>query len=143
MRLRQAHALLEAAAAIEALGLGFETCPFDHDHPYAADRSGDDYLDGSAEFNDPDSPQRDTRYYGIKLSPGPGAFGITVQLTYGMGPDPELLLIEAFQVWRHVEGFESFDTGGVGARIAALVASAVEEHERPYREAYEQRAARA
>lgn len=141
MRLRQAHALLEAAAAIEALGLGFEMYPFDHDHPQNAIRTGEDYLDGAAEFNDPDTPERNTRYYGITLSPGPGAFSITVQLVYGMGPDPELLLVEAFQVWQHADGTEGFDTGGVSARIAALVASTVTEHEKPYRAAYEQRVA--
>lgn len=140
MRLRQARALLEAAAAIEALGLGFELHPLDYDHPQSADLTGEDHLDGGAEFNDPDTPDRHTRYYGITLSPGPGTFGITAQLVYGLGPDPDLLLVEGFQIWQHGEGSEALDTGGVGTRIAALVASAVNEHEEPYRVAYLQRA---
>ncbi|WP_433855165.1 hypothetical protein [Streptomyces kronopolitis] len=131
MRLRQAHAILEAAAAIEALGLGFETWPYDHDHPNAI--AGDeDFLVGYAEICPAATPGWNVRSYHLALRPGPGSFDVNVQLNFEFGSCAVPLLDETIQVWRHAEGSEPFDTGGAGHKIAHLVAGAVAKHEKPY-----------
>ncbi|MGW2920444.1 hypothetical protein ACWDBF_21635 [Streptomyces angustmyceticus] len=134
MRLRQAHAILEAAAAIEALGLGFETWPYDHDHPDAV-ADDEDFLVGNAEFCPAATPGWNAREYYLALRPGPGPFDINVQLNFGPGPDAVPLLDETVQVWRHAEGSDPFDTGGAGEQIARLVADAVAKQEKPYLDA--------
>lgn len=146
MRLRQAHAILEAATALEALSIegstvGFSTALFEWDQPGNNVRVRYDYIDGDVEFNDPDRPNTDTRFYGLQLEPGPGDRNITVSVDFGFGPEQEPVLHQVCEVWAHTPdgAGERFRTG-VGKQIAEQVAAAVREHERPYVEAYQRRA---
>ena len=143
MRLRQAHAIIEAAAALEAAGLDFELGPFDYDRYGTAPSITDDHMTGFTEFNDPDKPGRNARIYNIDLTPGPDDHRVTVHLKFGFGDDGRVLLHEAFDVSQTSNGDdESGFRGLVGARIAELAARAVREHEKPYVAAYEERARR-
>jgi hypothetical protein len=139
MRLRQAHAILEAATALEAMGLGFELQPLHHDYPGNLTTSGRDAMTGGAEISDPDDPDgADHRAYGIKIAPGPDDDTIEAHLTLGLGPDPEPLLYSKVSVAMEVREAERF-RGLVGATIAERIADAVREHEKPYRAAHEER----
>ena len=141
MRLRQAHAILEAATALEAAGLGFELWPYHHDFPGNATRDARDRISGGAEFSDPDMGDRDARIYNIDLRPGPDDDHIEAVLTLGLGPDPEPLLHTEWSVALDTREDERFQ-GLVGAQLAEQIAAAVREHEKPYRAAYEERARR-
>ncbi|HEY6114647.1 MAG TPA: hypothetical protein VI172_01700 [Candidatus Dormibacteraeota bacterium] len=139
MRLRQAHAILEAATALEACGLGFELSPLQYDYPGAPRRATQDAMSGYTEFTDPDKNDRDARVYNIDLRPGPDDDHIEAHLTYGLGPDPESLLYSKWSVAIDVGDAERF-RGLVGAQLAEKIADIVREHEKPYRDAYEKRA---
>lgn len=139
MRLRQAHAILEAATALEASGLGFELWPYHHDFPGNTSRDKRDRMSGYAEICDPDDPEgANHRHYAIDLMPGPGDDSIEACLTLGIGPDPECLLYSKWSVAMDVREEERF-RGLVGAQLADKITEAVREHEKPYRAAYEQR----
>lgn len=142
MRLRQAHAILEASTALEAMGLGFELQPFHHDYPGNLATSGRDAMSGGTEISDPDDPDdADHRAYGIEIAPGPDDDTIEAHLTLGLGPDPESLLYSKVSVAMEVREAERF-RGLVGASLAEKIADAVREHEKPYRAAYEERTRR-
>jgi hypothetical protein len=138
MRLRQAHAILEAATALHAAGLGFELFPFDHDRP-GAYPVPDDYMTGYAEFNDPDNPTGDTRTYNLDLTPGSDGRTVSARVMFGY-VDGDVLLDERFDVAAPDEEGETF-RGLVGAGIAERVVRVVTEHEKPHREAYRKRSA--
>lgn len=143
MRLRQAHAILEAATALEACGLGFELWPLQYDFP-GAPRTANrrDAMSGFAEIVDPDDPNgAHHRTYNIDIGPGPDDDTIEAHLTLGLGPDPESLLYSKWCVTPDAQEEERF-RGLVGARLAEKIADVVREHEKPYRAAYEQRARR-
>lgn len=143
MRLRQAHAILEAATALEAAGLGFELWPYHHDFPGNTGRTKRDYMNGSAEITDPDDPEGDHhRTYNIDILPSPDDDHIEASLTLGVGPDPESLLYSKWSVAMDAREEERF-RGLVGAQLAEKIADTVREHEKPYRAAYEKRARRA
>lgn len=140
MRLRQAHAILEAATALEAMGLGFELWPLHHDFPGNTVRSARDRMSGGTEFSDPDMDGREARVYNIDILPGPDDDHIEAHLTLGLGPDPESLLYAKYSVAPEVREAERF-RGLVGATLAEKIAETVRAHEQPYRDAYERRRA--
>lgn len=143
MRLRQAHAILETAAALQAAGLGFEIFPFDHDRDDLIRPPADDYLTGYAEFNDPDHGGSYTRTYHVNIEPHPDGHRISATVTFGYGADAPCLRYEVVTVWMaHDEGENPSFRGLVGAGLADRIADAVREHEKPFRTAYEERAAR-
>ena len=136
MRLRQAHAILEAATALEAAGLGIDMYPFDHDEPGSAVRV--DHMTGFVEYADPDTPGRNARVYNIDLNPTRDGQHVEVYLTYGLGPDGDCLLYSKHNVTGEDPEVPRF-RGLVGARIAERVAEEIRKSEQPYRDAYEQR----
>ena len=138
MRLRQAHAILEAATALEAMGLGFELGPLQYDYPGNLVPSGRDAMSGGTEFSDPDMDGYEARVYNIDILPGPDDDHIEAHLTLGVGPDPESLLYSKYSVAMDASKAERFRSL-VGAQLAADIADKVREHEQPYRAAYEQR----
>ena len=138
MRLRQAHAILEAATALEAAGLGFELWPLQYDFPGAPRTASVDKMSGYTEFTDPDREGRDARIYNIDIGPGPDDDTIEASLTFGLGPDPEFLLYSKWSVATDTDAPERF-RGLVGAKLAEEITNTVREHEKPYRAAYEER----
>ncbi|MFI6560416.1 hypothetical protein [Streptomyces sp. NPDC050534] len=143
MRLRQAHAILETATALEAAGIGFELFPFDHDRDDLVRPPADDYMTGYAEFNDPDHGDSHTRTYHINIEPHPDGRRISATLTFGYGNDAPCLKCEAVTVWmEHDEAENPSFRGLVGAGLANRIADAVREHEKPFRAAYEERSNR-
>lgn len=135
MRLRQAHAILEAATALEASGLGFELWPFDYDAQGSAVTV--DQMTGFAEFNDPDTPESDTRNYNIDLKPGPDKDTVEVYLTFQYN---ECLLYSKRSVSQPARDDDGSSFRGlVGAQIAEEVAELVRQHEKPYQDAYVRR----
>lgn len=139
MRLRQAHAILEAATALEAAGLGFELWPLHHDFPGNTSHSTDDRMSGSAEITDPDDPDgAHYRHYCIDITPGPDDDTIEAHLGFGIGPDPESLLYAKWSVAMDPQEDERF-RGLVGAHLAEKIVAVVREHEKPFRAAYEER----
>ncbi|MFI9598922.1 hypothetical protein ACIHCX_03405 [Streptomyces sp. NPDC052043] len=136
MRLRQAHAILEAAIALEASGLGVEMVPFDYDKPGSC--VDVDHMTGFAEFTDPDTPGRDARTYNIDLKPSSDGKHVEVYLTYGFDPDGGCLLYGK----RSVAGEDPDEPrfrGLVGADIAERVVEEIRKHEQSFRAAYEER----
>ncbi|WP_329131663.1 hypothetical protein OG552_10805 [Streptomyces sp. NBC_01476] len=138
MRLRQAHAILEAGTALMANG--FELHPFDYDNPGLVDYVSDDYLTGYAEFHDPDHPRDHTRTYNIDLKPGPDDDTIEVYLLFGYGADAPCLLYSKARVAPADRDDLEF-RGRVGTEIAERVAEEVRKNEQPYRDEYERRTA--
>lgn len=142
MRLRQAHAILEAATALEAAGLGFELWPHHHDFPGNYAPTKRDSMSGFAEILDPDDPEgAHHRTYNVDILPGPDDDSIEAYLTFGLGPDPECLLYSKYSVAMEKQESERFQ-GLVGAQVAEKIAEMVREHEQPFRAAYEERARR-
>jgi len=138
MRLRQAHAILEAATALEAMGLGFELGPLQYDYPGNLVPSGRDAMSGGTEFTDPDMDGQEARVYNVDILPGPDDDHIEAHLTLGLGPDPESLLYSKYSVAMEVREAERF-RGLVGATLAEKIAKTVREREQPFRDAYENR----
>lgn len=139
MRLRQAHAILEASTALAAKGLGFTLHPYDHDTPGTVGLVPDDYLTGFAEFNDPDHPDDHARTYNIDIKPGPDN-AIEVYLMFGYGADAPCLLYSKVNVGP--TGDEDYEFHGlVGATIADRVAEEVRKNEEPYQQEYRLRTA--
>ena len=135
MRLRQAHAILEAATALEAAGLGIDMAPFDYDEPGSlidADR-----MDGGVDITDPDD-DGNARSYNIELKPTRDERHVEAILEYGLGPDRQCLYRRRYAVTAENPD-ESCFRGLVGARIAEEIAQVIREHEQPYRTAYEER----
>lgn len=144
MRLRQAHALLEIAKAIEDAGINFEFHPFDHDK-FGALPAADDYMTGFAEFNDPDNPTGNTRTYGADIVPGPGPFDVRVRVVYGYlhFDDEAVELVHSLvQVAAQDEEDPAFVTG-FAERVARQVEQAVRSWESIYEDAYRKRVAQA
>ena len=141
MRLRQAHAILEAATALEATALGFELWPLHYGYPGTPKTVTRDSMSGFAEITDPDDPEGvHHRTYNIDISPGPDDDSIEASLTLGLGPAPDSLLYSKFSVALEEAEAERF-RGLVGARLAEKIADVVREHEKPFRAAYEERSA--
>lgn len=139
MRLRQAHAILEAVTALQAAGLDIEMAPFDYDEPGSlidADR-----MDGGVDITDPDD-DGNARSYNIELKPTKDGKHVEAVLVYGLGPEGDCLLCDKYSVAAENPD-ESRFRGLVGARIAEKIVDKIWEHERPYRAAYEERARRA
>jgi len=136
MRLRQAHALITTAAALEAAGIGIEMHPFDVDE-YAAPHITSDYMTGFVEFNDPDHPTDHTRIYNIDIYPGPTDYAIAVYVRFGLGPDGVPLLAMAFEASCRAEDSDAYEHGT--AEIVDLVVAAIRDHEKPFEAAYAQR----
>ncbi len=144
MRLRQALAILEAATALQAAGLGFELWPRQHDFPGAPRTATTDRMSGYAEILDPDDPNgAHHRTYNIDIGPGPDDDSIEASLTLGIGPDPESLLYSKWSVATDTAAEPEQFRGLVGAQLADKIAETVRQHEKPYRAAYEERARRA
>jgi hypothetical protein len=141
MRLRQAHAILEAATALEAAGLGFVMYPFDHDRdPLPLD----DYMTGYVEITDPDHPDDHARSYNIDLAPCVDEHRIAATVTFGYGADAPCLKYEEVNVWVPYDDVETPTFKGLaGAAMAERIADLIREHEKPFRAAYEERARRA
>ncbi|MEU0783528.1 hypothetical protein ABZ341_18380 [Streptomyces sp. NPDC006173] len=133
MRLRQAHAMIEAAIALESAGLGIRVTPFDHDLPGSL--VDEDRMDGDAEFTDPDAPDGTTRRYGITIKPGPGQL-VLANVTFGLDLDT-VLWEDSFGCGAGAD--EIAFRGLVGAQIAARISKAIRDYETPYRAAYELR----
>ncbi|GAB2696514.1 hypothetical protein [Kitasatospora kifunensis] len=133
MRLRQAHALITTAAALEAAGIGIEMHPFDVDE-YTAPHITTDHMTGFAEYNDPDNPDRDTRIYNIDIYPGPTDYSIAVYVTFGLGTDATPLLSRAFEAAPKAENANTYEHPI--AEIADLVVTAIRDHEKPFEAAY-------
>lgn len=138
MRLRQAHAILEAATALEAAGLGIELWPLHHDFPGNSPHITRDSMSGMAEFTDPDMDGKQVRVYNIDLLPGPDDDHIEAYLTLGLGLDPESLLYSKRSVAMDAGEAERF-RGLVGAELASRIVEEVLKCEQPYRAAYEER----
>jgi len=126
MRLRQAHAILEAATALEASGLDIQMYPFDHDGPGNRNTYGQDYMTGSAEFADANG--RNARLYNINIAPGPGDSKISVAVDSGLGSETTPLVAEVFDVSAPDPSGESF-RGLIGARVAEVVGEAIRQRE--------------
>jgi hypothetical protein len=132
MRLRQAHAMFEAATNLAACGLGFEAFPFDREDSGEAD----DYMTVWTDLTDPGF-RVDARHYCLELRPSADGRDVAARLTYGMGPVDDRyceLLNEAFPVW-NAETSDEF-RAGAGVDIAARVLAAVREHEAPFEAAF-------
>ena len=142
MRLRQAHAILEAATALEAAGLGFELWPLHHDFPGNTSLTARDRMSGFTQFTDPDMDGREARTYNIDVLPGPDDDSIEASLTYGLGSDPASLLYSKYSVAMEAVEAERF-WGLVGVQLAEKIIEVVREHEKPFQAAYEERARRA
>lgn len=142
MRLRQAHAILEAATALEAAGLGFELFPLHHDYPGNTTQTARDRMAGGTELTDPDTPDGPARAYNVELLPGPDDDHIVAYVNFGLGPDPESLLYSKWSVAMEEAEDERF-RGLVGARLAEKIVEVVREHEKPFEAAYEARTRRA
>lgn len=138
MRLRQAHALITTAAALEAADIGIEMHPFDVDE-YTAPHITSDHMTGFAEFNDPDNPTGDTRIYNIDIYPGPTDDEIAVYVRFGLGPDETAVLAHAFEASSRAENSDAYGHGT--AEIVDLVVAAIRDYEKPFEAAYGQRAA--
>ena len=120
MRLRQAHAILEAATSLEAAGLGFEMYPFDHED--SARPTTEDQMTGAAYFDD--------RVYSVALRPGADGRSVEAVLEYGLGADPSCLLrTQRSVVAPDDEGIQF--RGLVGADLAKEIANVVRKHEKP------------
>ncbi|MGW0575132.1 hypothetical protein ACWD25_04000 [Streptomyces sp. NPDC002920] len=133
MRLRQAHAILEAVTALEACGLGFELWPLHHDFPGAPRGLTHDSMSGFAEITDPDDTEgANARTYNVDLLPGPDDDTVEARLTFGLGPDPESLFYAEYSVALDTSDDERF-RGLVGAQIAEKIADTVREHEKSIR----------
>lgn len=142
MRLRQAHAILEAVTALEAAGLGFELQPYHYDFPGTPRNVTRDSMSGFTEITDPDDAEGgNARTYNVDILPGPDDDTIEAYLTYGLGPDPESILYSKYSVALDVQEAERF-RGLVGASVAEKITGAVRAHEEPFRAAYEERATR-
>lgn len=137
MRLRQAHAILEAGTALASKGLGFKLYPFDREN--APEPVSDDYLTGYAEFTDPDHTHDHARTYNIDIKPGPDDT-VEVYLMFGYGADAPCLLYSKVNVGPRREDDTEF-RGLVGATIAERVAEEVRKNEKPYEEEYRLRSA--
>jgi hypothetical protein len=132
MRLRQAHAILEAATALEACGLGFELQPLHYGYPGTPRHITRDRMSGFTEITDPDGGN--ARVYNVDLLPGPDDDTIEAHLTLGLGPDPESLLYTKYSVAMAVGEDERF-RGLVGARVAETIVEEVRKHEERLRNA--------
>lgn len=144
MRLRQAHAILEAATALEAAGLGIELWPFDHDRDDAVDVLGDDYMTGYTEITDPDHPDDNARAYNINLTPCADGHRIAATVAFGFGNDAPCLKYEEVDVWvAHDDAEVPKFKGLAGGALAERIADLIREHEKPFEAAYEERARRA
>ncbi|MFI7293975.1 hypothetical protein [Streptomyces sp. NPDC050121] len=133
MRLRQAHAILEAVTALEACGLGFELHPLHHDFPGNRRDLTRDRMSGYTEIDDVDDPEgSNPRAYNVDLQPGPDDDHIEAYLTLGLGPDPECLLYSKYSVALDPGEDERF-RGLVGAAIAQKIADTVRKHEQGLR----------
>ena len=132
MRLRQAHAMFEAATNLAACGLGFEAFPFDREDS----GESDDYMTVWTDITDP-GIHVDARHYCLELRPSVDGREVAARLTYGMGPVDDryqVLLERVFPTWRAGDSDEF--RAGVGVDIAALVLAAVRVHEVPFEAAY-------
>lgn len=133
MRLRQAHAILGAAAALEAMTFdesadGFEFYPNDdNDDAFFAPKD-DDHLGGFVEFNPPTTPKLTARSYSVELSPTSDGRAVAAALKYGFS-DALVLMDQAFEVWVDPAGNPEFREG-VAQAIAQAVADAVRDHEK-------------
>lgn len=126
MRLRQAHAILEATTALEPAGLGFELAPLHHDYPGTPPHITRDSMTGFTEIEGPEGVEH--RTYSVDLRPGPDDDTIEAILTLGLGPDPECLLYAKHNVALPVGEAERF-RGLVGARVAEKIVEEVRKHE--------------
>lgn len=134
MRLRQSHALITTAAALETAGIGIEMHPFDIDE-YTAPHITCDHMTGSVEYSDP------TRIYNIDIYPELDDNEIGVYVTFGLGPDRLPLFQQAFEVQAKREDSDTYDDISPG--IVAQVIAAIRDHEKPYEAAYAARAGQA
>jgi hypothetical protein len=125
MRLRQAHAMLEIKAALEALEWPFQI--------HCADLGeldvhlDDDFLHGSVEILDPSDSDRCLRTYYLNVSAGPGEYDVTVLLELDADMDNPLYSV-ALTVWPPED--ESLDPGaldteGTGEGVAEDVDKAI------------------
>lgn len=135
MRLRQAHAILEAATALEVARLGVELFPLDCDEP--GNLAEDDRLTGAAWITDPDGMA--SRTYNIDLAPTADGCEVTASVDCGVGDDTERLWWGTFDVRPVPEADPPVFRGLVGAQIAARISKAIRDYEKPYRAAYELR----
>lgn len=143
MRLRQAHAILETATALEGAGLGIELWPFDRDREDAAFPPDDDYMTGYVEVTDPDHPNDHARTYHINLTPCADEHRIAATVTFGYGDDAPCLKYEEVNVWvAHDDAEVPKFKGLVGAALADRIADTIRDHEKPFRAAYEERSRR-
>jgi len=133
MRLRQAHALITTAAALEAAGIGINMHPFDVDENTAPHVTSD-HMTGYAEFNDPDNPDYDTRTYNIDITPGPDDDEITIRVKFGYDPDGPFLMTYTCDVPPRAENSDSYDHGTYVA--AHMVTSVIRHNEKPFEAAY-------
>ncbi|MCX4405926.1 MULTISPECIES: hypothetical protein [unclassified Streptomyces] len=139
MRLRQAHAILETATALEAAGLGIELFPVDHDREDPVVEP-DDYLTGHTEITDPDHPDNNARAYHINLAPCADGRRVAATVTSGYGDDAPCLKHEEINVAVvYDEAATPKFKGLAGAALAERIADVIREHEKPYRAAYEER----
>lgn len=140
MRLRQAHAILEVAIALEAAGLGFLVWPVDHDREDLAEPTEDDYITGYVEITDPDRPDGPARTYHVSIQPCSDGRRISGTLTFGYGDDAPCLKYEEINAWvDHDESVDPHFRELVGTGLADRIAEAAREHEKPFRVAYEER----
>ncbi|MFI8191376.1 hypothetical protein ACIF8T_21575 [Streptomyces sp. NPDC085946] len=134
MRLRQAHAILEAATALEAAGLGIELFPADYDEPGAV--VPQDHIAGAAWISDPDGGER---IYNITIKPSSDGRAVIGHVDYGIGPDVPVLWRGEYDTTPEPDGENPPFRGLVGAQIAERIADEIRKHEKPFRAAYEQR----
>lgn len=135
MRLRQAHAILESATALEVAHLGVELFPLDYDEPGTL--AEDDGITGAAHMTDPDG--MDSRTYNIDLAPTADGHAVVASVDYGLGPDSVQIWHGSFDVRSAADADPPVFRGLVGAQIAARISKAIRDYETPYRAAYELR----
>lgn len=138
MRLRQAHAILEAATALETTGLGIEMYPFDYDAPGHTRPSDGDQMTGGCEITDPDTPDRNARPYDVVLKASSDGRHIEASVTYGLGPDSDSVLYSKWSVPAGDPDHPRFH-GLVGANLAVRIVEEIVKYDQPYRDAYEER----
>lgn len=130
MDLRQAHAILTAATALEQADLGITMHPFDHTAPGNRDSYGDDYMTGYAEYANANG--RAARVYNIDLYPGPARGHVTARVETGFAGTGYVLLHHSVPVTAGPETFDEAPARTLAERITSVIKEYEKRVEQPF-----------